>query len=104
MIYTLNDNILISEKMTDWGEIFVKELTPLFPELGLKLAASFHACTGNMNEGYHFWIYEDLTSYMKAREIQGTNTDWQRVNHKLNALRITQTQTILEPNPWSPMK
>jgi len=79
-------------------------LVPLFPKMGMKLVASWHGYTGNMNETYTLFVYNDLADVQKAREAQRQNKDYQKVSAKLNALRISQTNTILEANPWSPMK
>ncbi len=104
MIYLLSKNVLVPGKMAEWEEIASKELVPLFPKMGMKLVASWRGYTGNMNENYTVYAFNDLTAVQKATEAQRQNADYQRISAKLNALRISRTTTLLEPNAWSPMK
>ncbi len=104
MIYLLSTIVLVPGKMAEYGEIMVKETVPLYPKMGMKLVASWHGYTGNVNETYSLFVYNDLAEYQKVREAQSQNKDYQKVQVKLNAIRISQTQMILEPNAWSPMK
>ena len=104
MIYNLNSNIFIPGKMPEFYEIVTIELLPLYPRLGLKMAGSFHAYTGNMNSGFALYVFDDLASFQKSREAQQKDGDFQKVMAKLNVSLISQTFTLLEPNPWSPMK
>lgn len=103
MIYLLSTSVLVPGKMAEYGEI-AKEIVPLFPKVGMKQAASWHAYTGDVNTTYQLNVYNDLAEIEKVREAQRKNTEYQRISAKLNALRISQTYTILEPNAWSPMK
>ena len=104
MIYLLSKGEIIPGKMAELYEIVNKELVPLYPKLGLKLMGSFHAYTGNMNEVYAMYAFDEFAAYQKSREAQQKDKDFQRVIAKLNAVRVSETSTILEPNPWSPMK
>lgn len=104
MIYQLTDVMLIPGKMAAYSEIFNNELMPLFSELGMKIEGSFHAYTGDMNKVYHLWVYDDLAAYQKVREARSKVADFQKASARLNALRSGETFTLLEPNPWSPMK
>jgi len=104
MIYGLNNMVIVPGKMAEYGEIIAKEAVPLYPEIGMKLVASWRGYTGNMNENYSLFVFNDLAAYQKAREAQQKNKDYQKVNAKLNTLRVSQISTILEPNAWSPMK
>jgi hypothetical protein len=90
--------------MAEYFDIATKELMPLYPKLGMKLAGSFRPYTGNMNEIYTMYAFDDLAALQKAREAEQKNKDYQIVTAKLNALRVSQTRTVLEPNAWSPMK
>ena len=104
MIYTLVRSIMVPGKMGEYSEVTIKELAPLFPKIGMTLVASLHAYTGNMNEIFTLNSFKDIADYQKAMEAQKTNKEWLRVNAKANQFRVSQTMTILEPNPWSPMK
>jgi hypothetical protein len=97
MIFVLGNSVWIPGKMAEVNEIAQKELSLLYPKVGTKVAGSFHTYTGNMNENYTLFAYEDLTAMQKAREAQRKNVDFQKIAVKLNALRISQVQTILEP-------
>jgi len=104
MIYTSVSTEIAPGKMAEFGEIASKELMPLYGKLGMKLVASWHGYTGNVNQVYSLYAFNDLAELQKVREAQRKDADYQRVDAKLNALRVRQTRTILEPNAWSPMK
>jgi hypothetical protein len=104
MIYVLSTAVLVPGKMAEYGEIASKEALPLYPKMGMKEVASWHGYTGNMNENYTLFVYPDLAAFQKAVEARTQNKDYQKIAAKLNALRVSQTSTILEPNAWSPMK
>jgi hypothetical protein len=104
MIYILVTQEIVPGKMAEWGEIAVKELAPLRSKLGVKQAGSFHAYTGNMNKNYTLNAYIGLAEFQKVTEAQRKDKDWQRVMAKMNALVVSQEYTVIEPNPWSPMK
>jgi len=70
----------------------------------MKLVASWHGYTGNVNEVYLLFVYNDLAEFQKMREAQRKDADYQRNGVKVNALITRQTRTLLEPNAWSPMK
>jgi len=101
MIYQLVTTVIAPGKMQEYAEIAAKELVPLFK---MKLVASWRGYTGNVNEFYTLFAANDLAEYQKTREAQAQTKDYQRVSAKLNALRISQTTTLLEANAWSPMK
>jgi hypothetical protein len=104
MIYQLVNSVVVPGKMAEYYDIATKELMPLYPKLGMKLAGSFRPYTGNMNEIYSIYAWDNLAAFQKTREAQQTDKDFQKVSVKLNALRVSLTQTLLEPNAWSPMK
>jgi hypothetical protein len=104
MIYVLNTNVIIPGKLAEHSEIVAKEMVPIAPKIGLKWAGSFHGYTGDMNVSYGLFVYDDLTAMQKAIELRQKDKDNQRISTKLNALRVSVVNTILEPNPWSPMK
>jgi hypothetical protein len=90
--------------MAEYGEIVSKESVPLYPKLGMKQVAAWHAYTGNVNMTYALFAFNDLADFQKSREMQQQSKEYQRVQAKLNSLRLSSTYTILEPNAWSPMK
>ena len=104
MIYQLNRQRLIPGKMAEYSDIFSKEWVPFYPKIGMKMAGSFHAYTGNMNETYTLYAFDDLAAHQKVRALAPKDKDWQKIQAKLVALQTSQTTILLEPNPWSPMK
>ena len=104
MIYNLTRVVLVPGKMPEYYAISSKELVPLQIKLGMKIAGSFHSYTGNMNESFTLFAYDDLAAYQKLREATTKDKDYQRVYAKLQPLNVSQTRIILEANPWSPMK
>jgi hypothetical protein len=57
-----------------------------------------------VNMVYTLYVYDDLAAYQKSTMTRQKDADYQRVTAKLNTMRSRQTNTFLEPNPWSPMK
>jgi hypothetical protein len=57
-----------------------------------------------MNSEYTLFAYEDFAAMQKIGATLRQDQNYQRLYAKLNALSTSQTRTILEPNPWSPMK
>jgi hypothetical protein len=104
MIYVLNKILLVPGKMADYFEINTRELQPLLPKMGVKMAGAFHAYTGNMNEIYLLDEYQGLAEYQKVRKAISQDKEFQRSYAKVHALQVSSHNTILEPNPWSPMK
>jgi hypothetical protein len=104
MIYDLSNAVLVPGKMAEYWDIAQKELHPLYPKLGMKSVGSFHAYTGNMNQTYTLYVFNDLAAVQQVREAQRQSEEYRNVSAKMNALRISMTTTLLEPNPWSPMK
>jgi hypothetical protein len=103
MIYQLSTNIVIPGKMAQYFEI-AEKAQPIYPKLGMKIVGSWHGYTGNMNAIYVLYAYDNLAALQKAREAQRTNVEWRTVMANVTALIMSQTNTLLEPNAWSPMK
>jgi hypothetical protein len=104
MIYLLSTNEITPGKIAEFQDIVARELVPLYPKVGMKLVASWHSYTGNVNEAIALYAFNDMAEFQKSMEMQRQNSDYQRVSAKMNTLRVSQARTILEPNAWSPMK
>jgi hypothetical protein len=104
MIYELIDTIIIPGKIPEYSDSYVKELIPYYQEVGTKVAGSFRALTGNMNEVYHLWVYDALDDLDKSRKIRATHPGFRKAEAILAPFRVSVMRTILVPNPWSPMK
>ena len=104
MIYALINTVMTPGKVTEAQEIWIKEAMPLVPKVGLKVVGAWHGSTGNVNESYVILAYNDMAAFQKSREAIRQNADWRKVTAKLDALRVSQTTTILEPAAWSPMQ
>jgi hypothetical protein len=104
MIYRLAENILVPGKINEYYAISTKEMNPLYSKLGINQVGSFRSYTGNMNEVYALWAYEDLAALQKVQAACRNDKDYQAASAKMTAFVISQHATLLEPNPWSPMK
>ena len=104
MIYGLSTIVYAPGKVAEAQEIWIKEAVPLMPKVGLNAVGAWHGSTGNLNVSYSIFVYNDLVEMQKSREAMRQNADWQRMWAKLNALRVSQESTILEPAAWSPLK
>jgi hypothetical protein len=103
MIYQLTVNTLIPGKIPEYLKL-AEQIQPIYPKVGMKIAASFRGYTGDMNSIYVLYTYDDLASYAKAGQARRGNSDYQKIMAGVTPLLISQTTTLLEPNPWSPMK
>jgi hypothetical protein len=90
--------------MTEYYDLATKELIPLYPKIGMKAVGSFRSLTGNMNQTYALYVFDDLAAFQKITAARLKDLAFQKVSAKMSALRISQTSTLLEPNAWSPMK
>jgi hypothetical protein len=104
MIYLFSNTVFVPEKMSEHHEIWAKEGLPLQNKFGFKTVASFHGYTGNINQGFTFYAFDDLAAFQTARQAQQQDKEFQKVLAKVNPLRLSMVQEFLEPNPWSPMK
>ena len=104
MIYMLVNVVFAPGKMAEGQEIWIKEAMPVLSKLGFKLVGAWHGYTGNVNETYTLVAYNNLAEMQKAWEATAQNKDYQRVQAKMDALRVSYTTTILKPNAWSPMQ
>jgi len=103
MIYNLSTSVLVPGKMAEYNEL-AGQGQPLYPQVGMKIVGSFHGYTGNMNEIYVLYVYEDLVAYQKAREAFRKNPDVVKIMSRVSPLLVSSNYTLLEPNAWSPMK
>ena len=104
MIYASSTSDIVPGKMAEYEEIVTKEMVPLFAKIGMKLAGAWHGYSGNVNEVYSLYVYNDMAEFQKVETARQKDKDYQRVSAKSNALRTRQSRTILEPYAWSPMK
>jgi len=104
MIYLLASVEVVPGKTSEYQGIIAKEAVSLYPKMGMNLIASWHGYTGNMNMSYTLFSFDDLAALQKSREAQQKNGAYQKVQVELNPLRVSMTQTVLEPNAWSPIK
>jgi hypothetical protein len=103
MIYGLGKIVLVPGKMAEWAEIS-KESPSVYTKLGMKWVASWHGYTGNMNEIYNLFAYNDLAEFQKIMTARRQNPENQKLSAKQSPLIVSQVVTLIEPNPWSPMK
>jgi hypothetical protein len=103
MIYLSITHTVIPGKMAEYSEM-VKELPPVYARNGMKMVGSWHGYTGNINEIYNLYVFNDLAELQKVRAAMQADKDYQRISARLNALRNRSSYVILEPNAWSPMK
>jgi hypothetical protein len=100
MIYYLVTATVKPGKTAEYLDIYSRELAPML----IKMVGAWHGYTGNMNQFYTLFVADDLADYQYIRTKMSQNKEYQRVAAKINALRESQTMTLLEPNAWSPMK
>ena len=103
MIYQFSQVEVVPGKMPDYFK-FAEQAQPLYPKLGIKIEGSWHGYTGNMNRIYVLYSFAGLAALQKARDNQRTNEEWRKTMAGVSPLIVSQNATLLEPNPWSPMK
>jgi len=103
MIYQLTSNFLIPGKMPEYFKL-AEAIQPVYPKVGIKIVGSWHGYTGDMNVIHVLYAYDDLAAYAKARETASKTADYRNIVVRVPPLCVSQNLTLLEPNPWSPMK
>jgi hypothetical protein len=94
MIYVFYVTEIIPGKMAEYNEL-AKEMAVVIDSLGMKRVLSAMPYTGNMNQLYTVFAYDDLAQMQKMNEISAKDKDVQRLTPLMSAFRVIQTRTLL---------
>ncbi len=103
MIYQLTNMVVVPGKIAEYFKN-AEPAQPLYPKVGIKIEGSWHGYTGDMNIIYVLYSYKDLAAYGQARAAMAKDADFRKTLGNVYPLITRQTNILLEPNPWSPMK
>jgi hypothetical protein len=98
VIYTLYINEVKPGKMAEYQKI-MQEMAPINDRYGQKRVLAAQSYTGNVNELYHIFAFENLDEMQKMNEKTSKDKDLQRLQALCSAMRVRQTRLILEQLP-----
>jgi hypothetical protein len=91
-------------KMSEYRQLEITEMEPLFKRLGYKVVGHFSTLIGNANETVALHAYDSMAQFEKIREAAIKDPQYQSVTAKLNAISVSNNSRFLTPNEWSLMK
>lgn len=98
MIYAFYVNEVMPGKMAEYQKI-MQEMAPINDRYGQKRILAAQSYTGNVNELYHIFAFDNLDEMQKMNEKTGKDKELQRLQALCSAMRVKQTRTILEQLP-----
>ena len=104
MIYELRTYSLVMGAVPEYLEVAKTKLLPVMAEHGLKTLAFWSTETGPLNEVLHLWAYEDLNERQTKWRAWGRDPRRSELVPKLRQLIVAQSNKILSPADFSPMK
>ncbi len=104
MIYELRTYQLVMGAVPEYLEITKTKLLPILAEHGLKPVGYWYTEFGPLNELVHLWAYADLSE--RQRLWAGWARDPRRAEllPRLRQLVVSQSNKILTPAEFSPLK
>lgn len=104
MIVEERNYVLYPGAVPDYLALYEQEgLAIQEPILGY-LIGYFFTEIGAQNEVVHLWGYENFDERMRRRSELGANEEWQSYVRKIRPLVRHQTNRVLRPAPFSPIR
>ncbi len=104
MIYELRTYTLVLGGTREYEEITKNELLPLLAEHGLKPVGYWHTEIGPLNELVHLWAFNDLNERQQKWAAWGRDPRRAAIVPRLRALVVSQSNKIMSPAEFSPLK
>ncbi len=104
MIYWLNTLEVTPGKMAQYEQLVTKQLLPFYSRVGIKLIGSWRSMTGNPNEIYALFAYDDLAAFQRIQQTARQDKEYVSASVTMNSLLVGMKRQFIEPNTWSPMK
>jgi hypothetical protein len=99
MFYVLNITEIIPGKMAEYNKL-AQEMATANDRLGYKRVVSMQPYSGNMNQLFTLFAFNDLNEERKLNAASGKDKDAQKLSLAMNALRVSHTRIILQSSPW----
>ncbi len=104
MIYELRTYQLVVGGLSDYLEIARTKILPGVAEHGLKPVGFWHTEMGQLNEVVHLWAYNDLNERQEKWGKWARDPRRAEIVGKLRSVVVSQSNKILSPTDFSPMK
>ena len=104
MIYELRTYQLAFGGLPDYLEVAESLIIPAVAEFGLKPSGFWYTEIGQLNEVVHLWAYEDLNERQEKWAKWAKDPRRAEVAKRLRGVVLNQTNKILSPTAFSPMR
>ena len=104
MIYELRTYQLVFGGLPKYLEIAKTKLLPIIAEHGLKPAGFWYTEIGALNEVVHLWAFTDLNERQRCWGNWAKDPRRAEIGAELRQVIITQSNKILSPTEFSPLK
>lgn len=104
MVYELRTYQLAVGRLPEYLEVARAIILPGVAEYGLKPLGFWYTEVGQLNEVVHLWAYADLNERQEKWSKWAKDPRRAEVMKKLQGVILSQTNKILSPTDFSPMK
>ena len=104
MIYELRTYQLAVGALPEYLEVAQTMILPGIAEYGLKPVGFWHSEIGQLNEVVHLWAYTDLNDRQEKWGKWARDPRRGEVMKRLRGVVLSQSNKILSPTDFSPMK
>lgn len=104
MIVELRTYQIQPGKIKIWLDHYEKAGLPLQLRYLGKLVGFFVGEIGTINQVKHLWAYDSLADREKRRTLLFEDGDWQEYRRNIPAVVIAQSNEILTPTAFSPLR
>ncbi len=104
MIYELRTYQLAFGALPDYLETAKSKLLPVIAEHGLKPVGFWYTEIGTLNEVVHLWAFSDLNERQRCWASWAKDPRRAEIAAKLRQLIVSQSNKILSPAEFSPLK
>ncbi len=103
MIYEMRIYTVLPGKVGELNNLFEKEGLPVINDYS-KLVGWWSTEVGPLNQVVHLWAYNDAGHREQVRAAQNADPRLQAYRPKVLALLVNQTNMLLTPSNFSPLK
>jgi len=104
MIYELRTYQLAFGSLPEYLEVAKTKILPALAEHGLKPVGFWYTEIGTLNEVVHLWAYADLNERQRSWGAWAKDPRRSEVAVRLRQVIVSQSNKILSPAEFSPLK
>jgi len=104
MIYELRTYQLVMGGLAEYLEIAKTTLLPVVAEHGIKPVGFWYTEIGTLNEVVHLWAFADLNERQRCWSGWAKDPRRPEIVAKLRQVIVSQSNKILSPTEFSPLK